>query len=72
MTCPALFDIDDEEKGMNKNQVEGRLKEAQGTVKEVAGKVVGNKNLEYRGKIDKAVGKVQAGLGDIKEDIKNA
>lgn len=55
---------------MNKDQVKGRVKEAEGTVKEVTGKVVGNRNLEERGKVEKTIGKVQAGLGDLKEDLK--
>ena len=33
---------------------------------------VGNKKLESEGKVDKATGKVQAGYGDLKEDIKDA
>lgn len=57
---------------MNKQQVKGRLMEARGTVKEVAGKVVGNKRLEQEGKVDQAVGKVRSGVGDLKEDLKNA
>lgn len=57
---------------MNKDQVKGRIKEAQGSVKEVTGKIVGNKELEQKGKIEKSIGKVQSGYGDIKEDIKDA
>lgn len=57
---------------MNKDQVKGRLEEAKGKVKEVAGKIVGNKDLEEKGKVKKTVGKVQAGIGDLKEDIKKA
>lgn len=56
---------------MNKDQVKGRLKEAKGKVKEVTGKVVGNERLEVKGKIEKTAGKVQAGYGDVKEDVKN-
>jgi len=56
---------------MNKDQVKGRAKTVEGTVKEVTGKVVGNKSLEEKGKAEKVVGKVQSGYGDIKEDIKN-
>jgi len=56
---------------MNKDQVKGRLKAVEGTVKEVTGKIVGNKSLEEKGKVEKVVGKVQSGYGDIKEDIKN-
>ena len=36
---------------MNKDQVKGRIEEAKGAVKEVAGKAVGNKELEIKGKI---------------------
>lgn len=55
---------------MNKDQVKGRIKEAEGAVKEVAGSIVGNKTLEAKGKLKKLVGKVQAGYGDFKEDQK--
>jgi len=55
---------------MNKDQVKGRVEEAKGKIKEVAGHVVGNKDLELEGKIQKNVGKVGAGLGDAKENIK--
>lgn len=53
---------------INKDQVKGRLEEAKGKVKEVVGKVVGNKDLEVKGNIQKNVGAVQASVGDAKED----
>ena len=52
---------------MNKDQVTGRLKEVDGAVKEVTGKVVGNQRLEEKGKVDKAIGEVQAGYGEIRK-----
>ena len=55
---------------MNKDQVKGRIKEAKGKVKEVAGKMVGNETLELKGKVQKTVGKIQAGYGDLKDDLK--
>ncbi len=55
---------------MNKDQVKGRYEAAKGKVKEVTGNVVGDKGLEIEGNIQKNIGKVQAGVGDIKEDIK--
>ena len=55
---------------MNKDQVRGRIKEAQGKVKEVTGRIVGNKTLEEKGKVEKAAGNVQADYGDLKNDIK--
>lgn len=57
---------------MNKDQVKGRIKETTGKVKEVTGKVVGNKELEVEGKIDQATGKVQAGYGDLKDELEKA
>ena len=48
---------------MNKDQAKGRIKEARGTVKEVAGRAVGDVNLEQKGKLQKAAGKAQAGFG---------
>ncbi|MBS1138671.1 MAG: CsbD-like protein [Proteobacteria bacterium] len=57
---------------MNKDQAEGRLEEAKGRVKEVAGKLVGNDELEVKGKIQKSGGKAQAAYGDLKEDVKDA
>jgi len=57
---------------MNKDQVKGRMKEAEGKIKEVAGKAVGNKTLEDKGKVQNAVGKAQAGYGDLKRDLKKA
>ena len=56
---------------MNEDQVRGRIKEAKGEVQNVAGKIVGDKKLERKGKIQNVSGKIQAGYGDLKEDLKN-
>ena len=56
---------------MNKNQIKGRVKEAKGFVKEVAGKLVGNEKLEERGKVQKVLGEAQAEVGDIKQKAKD-
>ena len=56
----------------NKDQVEGRIKEAKGKVKEVAGKLVGNERLEAKGKVQKTLGKAQAKFGDVKQDVKDS
>jgi uncharacterized protein YjbJ (UPF0337 family) len=61
-----------QEHTMNKDQAKGHIEEAKGKVKEVAGKLVGNDDLELKGKIQKSGGKVQAAYGDLKEDIKDA
>ena len=57
---------------MNKDQVKGRVEQAKGGVKEVAGKIVGNERLESEGKVDKVAGKIQSTYGDVKEDVKDA
>jgi len=58
--------------GMNQDQVKGRVKEAKGTIKEAAGKLVGNKKLERKGKVQKILGEAQAKFGDVKQDVKDA
>ena len=55
---------------VNKDQVKGRVKEAKGKIKEVTGKLVGNKTMEAKGKIQKFFGGAQAKFGDIKQDMK--
>lgn len=57
---------------MNKDQVKGRLKEARGKVKELTGDVLGDKTLEREGKLEQTGGKIQAGYGDLKSDIKSS
>lgn len=57
---------------MNKDQAKGRVEQAKGKVKEVAGRIAGNKDLELKGKIQNTGGKIQAGFGDLKEDIKKS
>lgn len=57
---------------MNKDQVRGRVKEAEGKAKEVAGKILGNEKLEAKGKVQKIVGKAQSKFGDVKQDVKDA
>ena len=56
---------------MNSDQIKGRVEQATGKVKEVAGKVVGNEKLQTEGLADQVKGKVQAGYGDTKEDVKD-
>jgi uncharacterized protein YjbJ (UPF0337 family) len=55
---------------VNKDQVNGRVEETKGAVKEITGKVLDDKGMEIEGNIQKNVGKAQAGYGDIKQDIK--
>jgi len=56
---------------MNKDQVKGRVEESKGKAKEVVGKLLDDEDMEASGNIQKNVGKVQAGFGDLKKDIKD-
>jgi uncharacterized protein YjbJ (UPF0337 family) len=56
--------------GINKDQVEGRVKEAAGKVQETAGKAVGSGTQQAKGMAKKVGGAAQAQYGDVKEDIK--
>jgi uncharacterized protein YjbJ (UPF0337 family) len=56
---------------MNKNQVKGRVEEAKGKIKEVAGRTVGNPDLENRGTAQKVGGIVQKNYGDLKQDVRD-
>lgn len=56
---------------MNKDQIEGRVDQSMGKVKEVAGKLVGNEKLQTEGLADQAKGKVQTVYGDTKEHAKD-
>lgn len=55
---------------MNKDQVKGSLKRAKGKVQEVAGRTVGNPDLEARGDANQIAGKVQKSYGDAKQMVK--
>jgi uncharacterized protein YjbJ (UPF0337 family) len=55
---------------MEKQRIEGGLKKATGTIKEKAGQITGNRDLEAEGKMDKAEGHVRSGIGKAKDAVK--
>lgn len=57
---------------INKDQVDGRVEQLKGTLKEATGKVTGDANLEVKGNIEKNLGKVQSKVGDLKESLKKS
>jgi uncharacterized protein YjbJ (UPF0337 family) len=59
----------DKAMGINKDQVEGRVKEAAGKVQEVAGKSVGSASQQVKGAANKTAGAAQAKYGDVKNDM---
>lgn len=54
-------------KSSTKDKIRGGFKEAKGKVKEKAGKMTGNPDLRDRGTGEKAGGKVERKIGDIKK-----
>ena len=54
-------------KTSNTDKIEGAMHEVKGKVKEVAGKLVGNPDLESEGAAEKVDGKVQRKVGDVKK-----
>ncbi len=57
--------------GINKDQVEGRVKEAAGKVQETAGKAVGSTAQQAKGLGKQVAGATQAKFGDAKETVKD-
>ena len=54
-------------KSSTKDKIKGGFREAKGKVKEKAGSATGNPNLRDRGTAEKAGGKVQRKIGDLKK-----
>ena len=55
---------------MDKNRIEGSIKEVKGTAKEAIGKVVGDAKLQSDGKADRAAGKIQSAVGGLSDAVK--
>jgi uncharacterized protein YjbJ (UPF0337 family) len=54
-------------KSSTKDQVEGKLHEIKGKVKEAAGQGTNNPNLTNEGQAEKLAGKVQEKVGQVKK-----
>jgi uncharacterized protein YjbJ (UPF0337 family) len=57
---------------MHKDEIKGSAKDAAGSVKEAAGKATGNERLEAEGASDRVEGKVQKGVGALKDAARDA
>ncbi len=58
-------------KASTKKNAHGRMHQAKGTIKEVAGKIVGNRDLETRGKLENMAGDLEVKLGRAEKNLKN-
>lgn len=54
-------------KSSMKDKVKGTFHEAKGKVKEMAGKITDNSELEAKGKAENIAGKVQEKIGQVKK-----
>jgi len=55
---------------MNKNQFKGQIKQAKGRTREITGKVIGDRVMEDKGKVQNTAGKIQENIGNLEEDLK--
>jgi uncharacterized protein YjbJ (UPF0337 family) len=55
---------------MGKEHVKGAADKAKGAVKDAAGKMMGDQELQAEGKMDKAKGEAHEALGDAKDSFK--
>jgi uncharacterized protein YjbJ (UPF0337 family) len=54
-------------KSSTQDETEGKLHKVKGSIKEIAGKATRNRKLERKGKAEKAAGKVQEKIGQVKK-----
>ena len=57
---------------MDKEHVKGAADKAKGAIKDAAGKVTGDKELQAEGKMDKAKGAAHNAAGDAKDTVRDA
>ncbi len=57
---------------MDKEHVKGAADKATGAIKDAAGKLTGDKELQAEGKMDKAKGAAHSAVGDAKDAVKRA
>jgi uncharacterized protein YjbJ (UPF0337 family) len=57
---------------MHKDTVKGAAKDAKGSIKEAVGKATGNDKLAAEGAADRVAGKVQKGVGNLKDAARSA
>jgi uncharacterized protein YjbJ (UPF0337 family) len=57
---------------MDKEHVKGAADQVKGAIKDTAGKITGDKELQTEGKIDKAKGSMHNVVGDVKDAVKKA
>jgi uncharacterized protein YjbJ (UPF0337 family) len=57
---------------MHKDEIKGAGKDIKGSVKEAAGKATGDRQMEAEGVAERTAGKVQKGVGNLKDAARDA
>ena len=57
---------------MHKDEIKGTAKDMKGSMKEAAGKATGDRDMEAEGATEKTMGKVQKGVGNLKDAARDA
>ncbi len=56
---------------MDKEHIKGAADKAKGAIKDAAGKLTGDKQMQAEGKFDKAKGAARETGGDVKDAVRN-
>lgn len=56
---------------MHKDTIKGAAKDMKGSMKEAVGKATGNEHMTAEGAAERAAGKVQKGVGKIKDGARD-
>lgn len=56
---------------MDKDRIAGSARQIVGTVKQAAGKLLGDKKTEVKGAVQKADGRAQNAIGSMKDTARN-
>jgi uncharacterized protein YjbJ (UPF0337 family) len=57
---------------INRSQLRGRTTELKGKINEIVGKIMGNRQLQARGRFQGVIGKTQAAVGDAVHKVQDS
>lgn len=57
---------------MDREHIRGTAEKTEGAIKDNAGKLTGNKELQAEGKVDKAKGAAHKAAGDVKDAVRKS
>jgi uncharacterized protein YjbJ (UPF0337 family) len=57
---------------VDKEHIKGAADKAKGAIKDAAGKITGDKEMQAEGKFDKAKGAARQAVGDVKDAARRA